>query len=62
MCIIIGIDHGYYDIKMVHTCFPTGLVAYDYESYMLQNVLQYAGKEEFQGISVPQGTAPAFSV
>lgn len=44
MRIIIGIDHGYYAIKTAHTCFPTGLVAYDYEPYTLQNVLQYAGK------------------
>lgn len=44
MRIIIGIDHGYYAIKTAHACFPTGLVAYDYEPYTLQNVLQYAGK------------------
>ena len=44
MRIIIGIDHGYYAIKTAHACFPTGLVAYDYEPYTLQGVLQYAGK------------------
>ena len=44
MRIIIGIDHGYYAIKTAHACFPTGLVAYEYEPYTLQNVLQYAGK------------------
>ena len=44
MRIIIGIDHGYYAIKTAHACFPTGLVASEYEPYTLQNVLQYAGK------------------
>lgn len=39
--IIIGIDHGYYAIKGSHVCFPTGLTAYDYEPYTMQNVLQY---------------------
>lgn len=41
MPIIIGIDHGYYAIKGSHVCFPTGLEAYDYEPYTMQNVLQY---------------------
>ena len=39
--IIIGIDHGYYAMKGSHVCFPTGLTAYDYEPYTMQNVLQY---------------------
>ena len=41
---IIGIDHGYYAMKTAHTCFPTGLTAYDYEPYTMQNVLKYQGK------------------
>lgn len=44
ICIIIGIDHGYYAIKGRHVCFPTGLVPYDYEPYTMQNVLQYQKK------------------
>ncbi len=43
MPIIIGIDHGYYAVKGTHVCFPTGLTAYDYEPYTMQNVLQYQG-------------------
>lgn len=39
--IIIGIDHGYYAIKTLHVCFPTGLTGYDYEPYTMQNVLKY---------------------
>ena len=27
--IIIGIDHGYGNIKTAHTCFPTGVTAHD---------------------------------
>ena len=41
---VIGIDHGYYAIKGVNVCFPTGVAVYDYEPYTMQNVLQYAGK------------------
>lgn len=44
MPIIIGIDHGYYAMKTSHICFPTGLSAYEYEPYTMQNVLQYQGK------------------
>ncbi|MDD3278657.1 MAG: ParM/StbA family protein, partial [Lachnospiraceae bacterium] len=41
---VIGIDHGYYAIKGAHISFPTGLTAYDYEPYTMQNVLQYQGR------------------
>ncbi|MDD3363296.1 MAG: ParM/StbA family protein [Hespellia sp.] len=41
---VIGIDHGYYAIKGAHISFPTGLTAYDYEPYTMQNVLQYKGR------------------
>lgn len=30
-------------MKSSHVCFPTGLTAYDYEPYTMQNVLQYQG-------------------
>ena len=41
---VIGIDHGFYAIKGSHVVFPSGLTAYDYEPYTMQNVLQYEGK------------------
>lgn len=41
---VIGIDHGFYAIKGPHVVFPSGLAAYDYEPYTMQNVLQYEGK------------------
>ncbi|MCI9604181.1 MAG: ParM/StbA family protein, partial [Ruminococcus sp.] len=41
---VIGIDHGFYAIKGAHVVFPSGLTAYDYEPYTMQNVLQYGEK------------------
>ena len=41
---VIGIDHGFYAIKGPHVVFPSGLAAYDYEPYTMQNVLQHEGK------------------
>ena len=41
---VIGIDHGYYAMKGKNIVFPTGITAYDYEPYTMQNVLQYQGK------------------
>ena len=29
--VIIGIDHGYGNIKTAHTCFRTGVTVYDKE-------------------------------
>lgn len=28
---IIGIDHGYVNMKTANFCFPTGITAYDHE-------------------------------
>jgi plasmid segregation protein ParM len=44
MPMVIGIDHGFYAIKGAHVVFPSGLTAYDYEPYTMQNVLQYGEK------------------
>jgi len=42
--IIIGIDHGYSNIKTSHTVFPAGVVEYANEPYSMENVLEYQGK------------------
>lgn len=42
--IIIGVDHGYANMKSAHFVFPAGLVPHEYEPYTLQNVLEYEGK------------------
>ena len=39
--IIIGIDHGYGNIKTAHYCFKTGVTAYDTEPTFKSNMLIY---------------------
>ena len=41
--IIIGIDHGYGNIKTAHCCFKTGVAAYDKEPTFKSNLLVYEG-------------------
>lgn len=41
---IIGIDHGYGNIKTANCCFPTGVVVSDTEPTFKQDLLIYAGK------------------
>lgn len=41
---IIGIDHGYGNIKTASTITPTGVTAYDTEPVFAGNILQYRGK------------------
>ena len=44
MSIIIGIDHGYYAIKIAHCSFPAGLTSYgEHEPYTRQGLLELAG-------------------
>lgn len=42
--IIIGIDHGYGNIKTAHYCFKTGVTAYDREPLFRRNMLVYDGR------------------
>ena len=42
--VIIGIDHGYGNIKTAHTCFKTGVAAYDKEPTFRSNLLIYEGR------------------
>lgn len=42
--IIIGIDHGYGNIKTAHSCFKTGVAAYDKEPTFKSNLLVYEGR------------------
>ena len=41
---LIGLDHGYGNMKTANFCFPTGLMAYDQEPTFKQNLLVYNGK------------------
>ena len=42
--IIIGIDHGYGNMKTANCCFPTGLIAYNSEPLFTKELLVYNGK------------------
>ncbi len=42
--IIIGIDHGYGNIKTAHCCFKTGVAVYDKEPTFKNNLLIYNNK------------------
>ena len=42
--IIIGIDHGYGNIKTSHVCFPAGLIAHDKEPTFKNNLLIYENR------------------
>ena len=41
--IIIGIDHGYGNIKTAHYCFKTGVTSYDHEPLFRRNMLVHDG-------------------
>ena len=41
---LIGIDHGYGNIKTANCCFPTGVVAGDTEPTFKQDLLVYEGR------------------
>lgn len=42
--VIIGIDHGYGNIKTANQCFPTGISAHDSEPLFTKDMLVYNGK------------------
>ncbi|MBR1532361.1 MAG: ParM/StbA family protein, partial [Eubacterium sp.] len=42
--IIIGIDHGYGNIKTANHCFPTGITTHDSEPLFTKDMLIYNGK------------------
>jgi plasmid segregation protein ParM len=42
--IIIGIDHGYGNIKTANHCFKAGVTAYDTEPTFKRNLLVYDGR------------------
>ena len=42
--IIIGVDHGYGNMKTANRCFPTGILAYDSEPLFTKNLLVFENK------------------
>ena len=41
---VIGIDHGYGNMKTANCCFKTGLLPYDAEPLFTGDMLVYGGK------------------
>ena len=41
---IIGIDHGYGNMKTANCCFPTGVTAYEHEPLFTADMLVYGGR------------------
>ena len=41
---IIGIDHGYGNVKTAGCCFPTGISTFDYEPVFKDNLLIYRNR------------------
>ena len=41
---IIGVDHGYGNIKTANCCFPTGIMGYDSEPLFTADMLTYEGR------------------
>lgn len=41
--VVIGIDHGYGNIKTANFCFSSGVIAYDREPTFQSNMLIYDG-------------------
>ena len=42
--LIIGLDHGYGNMKTANRCFPTGILPGEDAPPLAQNVLEYRGK------------------
>ncbi len=65
--IIIGIDHGYGNIKTAHCVFKTGVTAYDKEPTFKSNLLTYKGRhyiigEEHKEFSAIKMTDPDYYI
>ena len=46
---IIGIDHGYGNMKTANFCFPTGITAYDREPLFTADMLACGGRYYLTG-------------
>ena len=47
---VIGIDHGYGNMKTANFCFPTGITAYDHEPLFTADMLVCDGKYYLIGV------------
>ena len=47
--LIVGIDHGYGNIKTANHCFKTGIMGYDAEPLFTKDMLEYGGRNYLIG-------------
>ena len=57
---IIGIDHGYGNIKTANCCFPTGVMKSDSEPTFAGDLLVWDGKYYSVGVGHKEFTADKF--
>lgn len=55
--VIIGVDHGYGNIKTTYCCFKTGVTCYDKEPTFKSNLLTYGGRYYLVGEEHKEFTA-----
>ena len=58
---IIGIDHGYGNMKTANCCFPTGVIASDTEPPFTNDLLIWNNKYYSIGIGHKEFTADKFT-
>ena len=54
---VIGIDHGYGNIKTAHSCFKTGVAVYDKEPTFKNNLLPNSLLNKFYSRCTQKETA-----
>ncbi len=58
---VIGIDHGYGNMKTANCCFPTGVMKSDTEPTFVSDLLQWNGKYYSIGVGHKESTADKFT-
>lgn len=58
---VIGIDHGYGNMKTANCCFPTGVMKNDTEPTFVSDLLQWNGKYYSIGVGHKEFTADKFT-
>lgn len=59
--VVIGIDHGYGNMKTANCCFPTGVMKSDTEPTFVSDLLQWNGKYYSIGVGHKEFTADKFN-
>ena len=58
---VIGIDHGYGNMKTANCCFPTGIMKSDTEPTFISDLLYWNGKHYSVGVGHKEFTADKFT-